>query len=596
MNIYYGITRSDEYLAHYGVRGMRWGVRKYIDKNGNVLKRANSFYGKNPDKIASPRKMSRDYNRLNKMYADANAEAIDIKRGTESKIPAYPYTAGMKKMSKNQKLKIYQGQMSGMKDVQSMILNTAKNREYSISLKPKKYLGKSIRDIQGIDAVSTSAENATDIQKYYNGYKAKIRHSDLEDPNSLAHYGIKGMKWGVRKFTDDNTGKANKKFESLYGKNATKKVSKRKMQRHYNALDQSRANINQRMRGDFENFNAKTAYHLAMKNSNSPYYDVEKEEAKYIESSKKDIDKFGEKKIQLENIKKMQEAIVKAANKNGYDGHYTSIKRSGRVGIPTDFYGSKVKYKKAIGHKPINTTYINLRAKAISHKPVNTTHINLRAKTIKIKHDDLNNPNFLAHYGIKGMKWGVRKARYYGNDKALERHYRKAAKKLAKLEDIGNNPKKYAAKATAYGVAAAGTGTLAIGGPTLTAKMLSKIASRIKSEKLGQAAQDLGTWGNKETTVHMFGPENQAGEKEWLGMKIEKPNSKYFKLGAAAVTAGLAAKAGQNAYRAANAKKYRAKAADFRSAMDESFRGTKYEGLNGVPLPPKRRKVRRNSK
>lgn len=37
------------------------------------------------------------------------------------------------------------------------------------------------------------------------------------------------------------------------------------------------------------------------------------------------------------------------------------------------------------------------------------------------------------HYGIKGMRWGVRKAIEKGNNKALARQYKKAAKKLAKL-------------------------------------------------------------------------------------------------------------------------------------------------------------------
>ena len=32
----------------------------------------------------------------------------------------------------------------------------------------------------------------------------------------------------------------------------------------------------------------------------------------------------------------------------------------------------------------------------------------------------------LAHYGVKGMQWGVRKAIEKGNDKRLDRTYRKA--------------------------------------------------------------------------------------------------------------------------------------------------------------------------
>lgn len=31
MGVYYGVKRSDEYLAHYGVKGMKWGVRKAVE-------------------------------------------------------------------------------------------------------------------------------------------------------------------------------------------------------------------------------------------------------------------------------------------------------------------------------------------------------------------------------------------------------------------------------------------------------------------------------------------------------------------------------------------------------------------------------------
>lgn len=44
----------------------------------------------------------------------------------------------------------------------------------------------------------------------------------------------------------------------------------------------------------------------------------------------------------------------------------------------------------------------------------------------------------LSHYGIRGMKWGVRKAIERGDDRALSRQYRKAQRKLRKLNYESN--------------------------------------------------------------------------------------------------------------------------------------------------------------
>ena len=40
---------------------------------------------------------------------------------------------------------------------------------------------------------------------------------------------------------------------------------------------------------------------------------------------------------------------------------------------------------------------------------------------------------YLAHYGVRGMKWGIRRAIQRGDSAALSRQYQKAAKKLSKL-------------------------------------------------------------------------------------------------------------------------------------------------------------------
>ena len=45
---------------------------------------------------------------------------------------------------------------------------------------------------------------------------------------------------------------------------------------------------------------------------------------------------------------------------------------------------------------------------------------------------------YLMHYGVKGMRWGVRKAIERGNDRRLSRHFKRANKKLAKLNDLAD--------------------------------------------------------------------------------------------------------------------------------------------------------------
>jgi hypothetical protein len=75
--------------------------------------------------------------------------------------------------------------------------------------------------------------------------------------------------------------------------------------------------------------------------------------------------------------------------------------------------------------------------------------------------------DYLAHYGVKGMKWGVRKALSKGGiaaEKALARQYKKDAKHLAKLEKRAVSGKKYAKRAAALGAGAAAAGGLAVAG------------------------------------------------------------------------------------------------------------------------------------
>lgn len=102
---------------------------------------------------------------------------------------------------------------------------------------------------------------------------------------------------------------------------------------------------------------------------------------------------------------------------------------------------------------------------------------------------------YLAHYGIKGMKWGVRKAVESGNSRALGRAYRKASRKLARLEKRANNGKKYARRAALLGAGAAAAGGLAAVGTTGVSRAMKDVGRTGRQAMLG-ASQVMGRAGN----------------------------------------------------------------------------------------------------
>lgn len=215
--------------------------------------------------------------------------------------------------------------------------------------------------------------------------------------------------------------------------------------------------------------------------------------------------------------------------------------------------------------------------------------------------------DYLAHYGIKGMRWGVRKAVVRGDDRALARQYRKAEKKLAKLEKHAQNGAKYSKRAKVLGgagVAAAGlaAGSRGIGKLIRKAPVdrLTGAGAKMGASMAGSAGRAMldnrvnGAIGNnllragrtmrKPTNIPVLG---KVGASSVRNLNASNA-SKIARIGGGLVGAGLIGAAGYNAYRAATTKKAAKKAAEFRSAMNKTFAGTKY--ANGRPVSQKRKR------
>lgn len=264
--------------------------------------------------------------------------------------------------------------------------------------------------------------------------------------------------------------------------------------------------------------------------------------------------------------------------------------------------------------------------------------------------------DYLAHYGVKGMKWGVRKARESGSDRRMDREFRRAQKKLAKLEKRAASGKKYAKRAALLGAGAAAAGGLAAAGTegvataarwgkgaagylTKNAGLIAtKTANAMRARgirgagKIGAAGSAMYTTGRGlERTANTAGTAISAFGKGRVNNAITKrigvegsklantmrahgvrgagrigeassrmytkgiSNNTLARIGAAGVGAGLLGAAGYNAYRAATTKRAAKKAAQFRSEMNKAFAGTKYANqVASSGYRPKQKKRRRN--
>lgn len=237
--------------------------------------------------------------------------------------------------------------------------------------------------------------------------------------------------------------------------------------------------------------------------------------------------------------------------------------------------------------------------------------------------------DYIEHYGIKGMRWGVRRAIQSGNDKKLEKQYKKAQKKLKKLSQKAdpvfqrNEQIKYekaskgarTAGRVALGIATAGTGLISgvnhIYKPSVDKKQkqIEKYKDLIKqhSDGLKKAEQivsiseksDLGlvpdNFKKVDIPYHTEKIKEYSSEAAQLKNKLDKSNALHDKVGKVgkmmqAIGAGgaigsygyaLSAKVKANkAKNRISGKGHDDAVADrdaWKKEMQRAFKGTKYD-------------------
>lgn len=82
MNTYYGIVRSD-YLAHHGIKGQRWGIRRFQNQDGSFTPAGRRRYGVDESGNMSKRGLKKyqddkDIDRYRKLYNKEHKSQKDL--------------------------------------------------------------------------------------------------------------------------------------------------------------------------------------------------------------------------------------------------------------------------------------------------------------------------------------------------------------------------------------------------------------------------------------------------------------------------------------------------------------------------------------
>lgn len=421
-------TIVDDYLAHYGVQGMKWGVRRAtgsVTRAGAraamapMLRRAiikdirgQSSYAK--------QKHGRKSEAAAKIVAK-NKDKISELKGTGQAGLAARKSQAAARLKNTQKRELSElSKMTGKKkeaakaDLDKMHARDAvKLKKKQDRMKARRMSYDQRRVIGGLAAATATvaarkAYRKTEYAKERNRNKHGIytttarrtplriaQHDGFETLDDyLQHFGVMGMKWGVRKgsSTSRSEKKASKKVEKAdkkFLKSVSKNRSKLALDIYNDAADKSSA--------AYSKLNSNPKYKKPFNWDNPGKY-----ERDYMAAANKTFIKL---------LDESAKAKTKGNEKSASGRYELSIDTSG--GFIPSITVKDNKLKHSDESAPFKLKFDK------SGKIVGITMVSEMEHTSDEIIDD-----YLKHFGVMGMKWGVRR----GSSKKQSRSERKAAK------------------------------------------------------------------------------------------------------------------------------------------------------------------------